>query len=192
MSERLQGQREGDGVDSRHSQYLASTLNEISSRARGDIEIEDIVDGVIDRQYVLGVDVDRGAQYILEAILEGLGMTGDIQAFFDDNGRLLPERREDARRTVEMEERINKANEWYSWHIGQFGRIKTGEKLLDDISFINEDWCETDLHRAFRTLADKTVADRTNHFANAVVKANRIAIIMMAQHTPGYTTTNDS
>jgi hypothetical protein len=164
-----------------------ATLHEINDDSIGDIELEQLVEGAIDRKVVLDQDDEHRARYILKTILTVIGSASDIEALVDEDNKLIAERRSDAEYTARVDLRVKHAEHWLIWHSEQYGSIQTGEKLLEDVELIKQDWPPTNLYRAFEILARRVKRNHTDQFANAVIKAHRLAIIMMAQATSEYT-----
>ena len=167
------------------------SLREINDASIGDVELEQLINAAIERKDVLDQEEESRARYILKRVLESLGVTGEMSTFFDENNVPKSDRKADMRHTAQIDHRIKDAQTWYAWHSEQFGRRETGDKLIEDIELINEDWPPTNFYRAFKILAEKIKINHKDQFANAVIQANRLAVIMMAQATSGYTKTSE-
>ena len=168
-----------------------TTLHEINDENIGDVELERIMETAIERKAVLSQDDEYRARYILKTILTAIGCTSDIETLVGDNNKVINVRRADAKHTSSVDLRVKHAEHWLVWHKERFDSYQTGEKLLEYIELIKQDWPPTNLYRAFEMLAEKIRVNRTDQFAHAVVKAHRLAVVMMAQATSGYTKTSE-
>ena len=167
------------------------SLREINDTSIGDVELEQLITTAIERKEVLDQEEESRARYILKKVLESLGITVRMDTFFDENNVPKPDRKADMRHTAQIDHRIKDAQKWFAWHNEQFGRRETGDKLIEDIELISVDWPPTNFYRAFKILAEKIRVNNKDQFANAVIQANRLAVIMMAQATSGYTETSE-
>jgi len=191
MGERAPAHNEEYDAEVVQSPAEVTTLHEINDESIGDVELERIVETVVERKAVLSQDDDYRARYILKTILTAIGCTSDIETLVGDNDKLIDVRRADAKHTSGVDLRVKHAEHWLIWHKEQFDSYQTGEKLLEYIELIKQDWPPTNLYRAFEMLAEKIRVNRTDQFADAVVKAHRLAVVMMAQATSGYTKTSE-
>lgn len=164
-------------------------LHELNVRTLGDIELERIIEQQVSRQEILRYeDRDERVRFVLNAVLEGIGVTKNVEDLFDpDTGELPLEHRSDAEHILSIEEKVKEAYEWYDWYVEEYGRLEAGDRLLEMQTMVSAEWSHTDLYRAFSLLQQRTSVNRTDQQAHAVITAHRMALIMMAQATPGYT-----
>lgn len=157
----------------------------------GDEEILDRVTGAFTRKEVLDIEDEVRGRFIVNVLMESLDIVGDPREMLAENGGIKPGAHQLAQQSIEVERRLRDAEKWFQWHNDTYSRRETADKISDDLDVVREKWRETNFNRAFEALDSTIVPNRRDKYASAVIHAHRLAIVMMAQATPGYTVTSE-